>query len=312
MTDTAQQRYLRTVRTELSDLPANKRDMVVADVQAHIDEATDAGMSVESALTSLGPARELAARARIELRAVVPSLARGVWATRISVVGALVLGVLTALVVAFAAPLWGAVDRTDTGQNPPQLTIEQSSGPWVALIALAPALLAALALILPRRAGQVVLIVLAGVMTATFGLGATLAGWYLPFIAQLWVCVLVPIAVSRGFDLAIARVWRIGIGLTLVIPAGVILIRGVTAPAGLGALYVTAFVVSLLLAVFIVLGVRVFYLLLSVVGLVLMVASTLLPATFPLVTWWLGGAFFVLGMASTASSWPTGPRRSNA
>lgn len=310
MNETAQQRYLRTVRTELADLPRDRREMVLADLQAHIEEVLDRGSNIDQALASLGPAGDLAARAREEMSDGVPSLAAGKRATRTLVVGAVLIGTLTALMVAFAAPFWSAIDRSETGVSPAEVTIIQPGGSSIALIGLVPVVLAALTMVLPRRAGQVVLFVLAGVMTAALVLGFTLADWYLPFIAQLWVCALVPIAVSRGFDLARSRGWRIALGLVLVLPTGLILLRSIGAPDRAGLLYTIAFALSLALAVLIVVGVRVTYLLLSGVGVALMIGTTFI-ATFMLPAWWLGGAYFVLGSTGFAATWQSRVRRGN-
>lgn len=312
MNDTSEERYVRTLRTALSDLPAEQREMVVADVHAHVEEATDAGASVESALAGLGSARDLAARTWSEVEGTLPSIGRGVRATRIMVIGALVLGVVAALVVTFSAPLWGTVDRSEAGTQPARVAIEQPFGAWIALVALTPALLAGVALIVPRRAGRTVLFILAAVMTVLFALGSTIAGWYLPFIVQLWLCAIVPLAVSRGFDLTKSRSWRIGAGLVIVVPAGGMLLRGVGAQDAFWWLPLIVFVITVLLAFVFVIGGRAANLLLCGVGLVLLVASTLPAGILQLPIWWLGGLIFIIGTAATASSRTVGVRRTSS
>lgn len=308
MNDTSEERYVRALRTALSDLPAEQREMVVADVHAHVEEATDAGASVESVLAGLGPAQDLAARTRSEVEGALPAIGRGVRATRIMVIGALVLGVGAALVVAFSAPLWATVDRSEAGAQPARVVIEQPFGVWIAFVALAPALLAAAALVVPRRAGRAVLFILAAVMTGLFALGSTIAGWYLPFIVQLWLCAIAPLAVSRGFDLTKARSWRIGGGLVIVVPAGGMLLRSVGAQDALWWLSLIVFVVTMLLAFVFVIGGRAANMLLCGVGLVLLVASTLPAGMLHIPIWWLGGLIFILGTTATASSWTAGTR----
>lgn len=299
MTDTAQQRYLRIVQSALADVPHDRRTMVLEDVQAHIQDAVDHGASVEDALTQLGPAKALAYRAREEMSSVLPSLAAGVRASRILIVGAVVIGTVTTLLTAFAAPFWSTVDRFDDGTNVLRTTADPG-GPWVALVGLAPVVVAAITLFLPRRPARILLLVLAILITVAALGGFTVAGWFLPFIAQLWVAVFLPIAVSRGFDLSGRPKWRLAAAASVIVVTGVATIRSLTAPDGVGILAAVVLSIGLVVATLVGLGVRACFLILAGGGLALMFVSTV-AAPFMLPVWWLGGALFVSGSAGVAA-----------
>jgi uncharacterized membrane protein len=61
------ERYLSRLQDGLTLMPAADRDEVVRDIRSHIAEATAAGTSLESVLTTLGPAEALARAYAVEL-----------------------------------------------------------------------------------------------------------------------------------------------------------------------------------------------------------------------------------------------------
>ena len=66
--------------------------------------------------------------------------------------------------------------------------------------------------------------------------------------------------------------------------------------------YVIAFMLSLVFAVLVVVGVRITYLLICASGVALMVGIAILSAIF-IPGWWLGGIYFVLGAVGFAAAW---------
>lgn len=301
----AEQQYIRTLRNGLADLPRDRRDMFIADVQAHIDETTDGGIALESALASLGSPKQLAERAHREISLAVPSVAAGARAARILTAGAVAVGVMTAAVIAFFVPFTQAVDRVETGgsgDGVALVTIAQEHGPWIALLGLVPAALAAGSLWLPRRAGRIVLLALAVLMTAIIAAGLTLGSWFAPFTILLWACVLVPQAVSRGLDLSRARGWRVAIAVAAGAPAFLFLVRTSIAPNDAGLVLAIAAGCALLVAALVGIGARFGYFVLAASGALLMVASGSATGWFSLPLWWAGGLYLTLGIVAVVAS----------
>ena len=136
MNDMKKRWYLRRVRHELINLPPVQRSTILADVESHIDDITDGGASIDSALERLGSACTLADTARAEL---TPDSA----SSRVPVIVALTLGAVTALVFACAAPFWNADARDATGA----VTVVQSSEPGTGLLGAIPTVVALAALV---------------------------------------------------------------------------------------------------------------------------------------------------------------------
>jgi uncharacterized membrane protein len=61
------ERYLSRLEEGLKSMPPGDREEVVRDIRSHIAEATAAGASLESVLTTLGPAEALARAYAVEL-----------------------------------------------------------------------------------------------------------------------------------------------------------------------------------------------------------------------------------------------------
>jgi uncharacterized membrane protein len=65
ITDKQMENYLATLRLQLAPLTLGEREEIVMEIVAHVrDSAEQSGASVESVLTRLGPAEELAAQYR--------------------------------------------------------------------------------------------------------------------------------------------------------------------------------------------------------------------------------------------------------
>lgn len=281
MNDIKKQRYLRRVRSELLDLPPEQRSAILADVESHIDEVTADGASIDNALERLGPARSLATNARTEL-------SPGSAPSRVPVAVALALGVVTALVVAFTAPLWNAVARDETGA----VTVALSTGPWTVILGAIPAAVVLVATAVRPLPARVILITLAGVLSVLAALGLTVLGWYLPFIAQLWVSILLPMATARGLHWPPALGWRVATGIVLVAPVLILFSREASL------LTVVVLTVSVILAALWITGISLADYLTVGAGTALIVFSIAMPGTFMLATWWLGGLFVILGTAA--------------
>lgn len=308
----AEQQYIRAIRQGLDDLPRDRRDMFIADVQAHIDDATAGGVTLEDALSSLGSPKDLAERARREIGTAVPSVAAGASALRALTIGTVAVGGMTAALIAFFVPFTQTVDRVDPGDSPDGIalvTVAQHYGPWVALLGLVPAVLAAVPLWSPRRAGRVVTLALALLMTAALVSGLTVGSWFVPFVVLLWACVVVPSAVSRGFDMARSRGWRIALAVAVGAPAVIFLMRDFAAPSGVGIVLACVAGAALLIAVLVAIGARFSYFALATLGALLMIASGLSAGWFSLPLWWAGGLCFTLGVIAIVASSPRSARR---
>ncbi|WP_315636680.1 MULTISPECIES: HAAS signaling domain-containing protein [Microbacterium] len=292
--EAAKKRYLRTVRNELVEIPAAQRSLVLADLEDHIEDATSRGAELDAVLTDLGPARSLGTTAHGELLAAHAANARAARAARWSLIGAATLGIIAALVAAFAAPLWDTVNREDTATDL-SLTISPTTGPWIALVGVLPSLIVLLSLSMRPLARRVTLLTLAGTLTLLYTAGLSTLGWYIPFIAQLWVAIVLPIAVARGFRWPTTFGWRVGGALVLTLPLLALSMRAHDAVT------LAVVIASAVVAVCWASGSRVADLVTAGWGAALMILAVVQAGSFMLPAWWAGGLFVILGLAARSA-----------
>lgn len=290
-TSRAAQRYLAFLRGELSDLPPDRRDAVMDDVQAHIYDAVEEGRTVDDVLAKLGTPRELSAQSHEELGVGLSSIAAADRAALRLRLGAVVIAVVTAVYFAFLLPLYGSGDQAG-------VTLAQRFGPWASLLGLIPAVLISLTLVLPRRARRPLTLVTAVLLSLLVGIGLTIGGLYIPLAMIMWACVLVPTAIKRHFDLAASPWWRVAGGLAIAAPTLIVSARSIAAPIEFASAYWTTLAVGVAAGVLFGLGLRAIYGLIALLGFASMVVSAALPDTFFLPLWWIGGVYLAIGLSA--------------
>ncbi|MDJ1370496.1 DUF1700 domain-containing protein [Gulosibacter molinativorax] len=300
-------RYLTSLATELRGLPAETRGEILADVRAHIDEATESGRDIDEVLTKLGDPADVATDAREQLGgdSLRDPAERPERMLRIA---ALVLAIVSAVVVSFLLPSY-AIEEVGTAGDATGSTLQSASnlfesyGLGVALLPLLPAVLAVLPLVLPprfRRAMGWVNAVLMSLFSVVGGF--TLGGFFAPLALLMWAAVFVPLWLRQSRPKAF--------GLTVRILGAVMLITP-TAFGVIGALTGTFMdpdwrfwlAAALTFALGVLFAIRLRYADVVVAGLgaALMLLAVVDAGLLALAVWWMGGLWFVIGLSAIAA-----------
>lgn len=295
---TAEDVYLRAVERMLRSIRSEHRATVLDDLRAHFADADDAGRSVEETVQALGTPEEIAARAREEFGR---DDARAEWAWRVLQGTAVALALITGVVVAFIMPSYSSVSP----EGPATTTIVERLGLAMALVALVPALVAAVPLVVPRRTRAATITISAVVLTAMALIGGfSLGGLFLPTVLLSWTALIVWVRLrGSGFGTG----WRItGAAMTI---APTLLLLGSVGMGGafdISAWAWPVLAVIVVLAVLIGLGIRAAGWLLAAIGLIGTVAGLISGGLLTLLVIWLGGWWLTIGLAHAV----TAPRRS--
>jgi len=294
--------YLETLHRTLAGVRADRRQAVVADVKAHIDDALESGQTVLEVLAGLGPAQDVA-REYLGDHAAGDHAAGDhppdapTQAARLLQRAALVLAVVTAVFVTLLLPGYTTSDGGDaTG------TLAEQLGLGLSLLTLVPAGLVALVLLVPTpRRGAAGVAVAALVTALALATSASLGLFYGPVVLLAWLAVLVPALLRRGLSRTARRVWRIVGALVLLLPTAFtvsLLVSGSleAAPALLG-VAVAVLAVALAYAR----GSRTGYLLTTVLGAALLALAAVAGGLLVLGLWWFGGLWLALGLGALAA-----------
>lgn len=157
-------RYLQTLEASLADAPTSARHEILADVQAHADDALEQGRTIDKVLAALGPVQEHAAQYRSELGLPAEPPIDSRRASTILHGAAVILGILTGCFVAFLMLFSGSpFEPPRSHVNDLMMkTLVGLHGLGLALFAFIPALLAVLSLVLPQKARMPVAVANAG------------------------------------------------------------------------------------------------------------------------------------------------------
>lgn len=320
--------YLRTLRAELADLPAARREAALDDVRALLDDAATEGRPVDRVLAELGPA----ARYREELG--LPPLDDP--APRRAAVVLQVAAVATSLYGAFFAMSWAVLRalpwEAGTGQPqvddlPSHLYPDSTQAVLPAVLVLVVAL-TSLALSHRSRPGTTdgwrasELVALGGSVLVAAVSAADLggSGWLtVPAVVLLVASALVPRRIRRrrrsgARGTTAARRW--GRALTVAVPGalalGAILSQGYPGdPHGVWT-PVTELAVPLAMlaaAVLVGLGSRVANAAVVVVGAFAMVVGLVEGSLLVLAVWWFGGLWVLVGLLGLLDGTRWTPRR---
>ncbi|MFT4218481.1 MAG: hypothetical protein QM619_15035 [Micropruina sp.] len=299
-------RYLLELERRLAPLPADQRAAICDDVRAHLEDAAEAGRPIAEVIAALGPAHVVAAEYLREFGIAADELPGRRTQTRL-LLAAAVVGAVTAVFTAFLFPVF-ASRTTVTGEDgsvvetaDEALTVAQFAGPVAALLLLIPASVAAAPLLVSRRhRDRVGLVAAASVTLFALVSGATVGFFFVPLVLVQWAAVLVPRALSRGFDLRSRPLWRVVLAVVLALP-GVLLTAGMLSGAvaadwggaGLGA-------VVLAVAGLVAAGLRPAFIVVAVLGALGMIGTVVDPGLLLAATWLLGGLWLVLGLTGAA------------
>ncbi|MBO1900794.1 hypothetical protein J4H92_02390 [Leucobacter weissii] len=305
--------YLHRLDRVLAGAPAAVREAALDDVRAHIVDARDEGRQIDEILRALGPADAVAQQYRDELALSADAAVGEERAAKTLGWASVFIGMLTGVFIAFLLPSYrmddeGLASDEGGGLLPTTQTLVEQYGPGAAVLALIPAVLAALPFVLPRSARRPVVFAAAIAVTGLCVVAIlSVGGFYAPLAAALWAAAIVPWRVGRGLNLTAARGWRILLGVVLVIPA-LLAIAGLASGAILFA-WGTVAVIGLVigLAILCTLGLRWGYLLTAAVGAAVMVLTLFGESLLMLLFWWIGGAYAVLGLACFVASAPRAP-----
>lgn len=333
--------YLRTLEAALADAPAEARAEILADVRAHADDALEQGRPLTEVLEALGPADEVSEQYRRELGlagepgrpgsfgsgiAQDPASLREAVAdrgARLLHFASVAVAVVTGAFVAFLLPAF-AVHSMSTGSGstgsgstgfgsstePVDMgtriqTLFDQLGAGAILLALLPALLALLPLVLPRSLRQPVAIANAVVVSLLALIsGFTVGLFYVPLAVLMWAAVVVPWRVLHGLDLATSLLWRI-FGGVLVCAPGLLLVSGLITGTIVFSWGTLALVlVSVVLGVLFALGWRPVYAVIALLGMTAMVLGMVDLGLLTLAVWWVGGAWLAIGLSAVATLRP--------
>jgi MFS family permease len=308
--------YLRTLERALAYAPAETKAAVLDDVRAHIVDALESGRSIEETLEGLGAAEAFAEQYRDELHIAASDDAAAVTGARMLHVAAVLVGVLAGAFVAFLLPSYAGTSVSEQGGDvgveiaeTTVRTLAQEYGPGAAALAMLPAVLALLPLVLPR--GLRVPVALANAVLVTgFSIvsGFTVGVFYAPLALIMWVAVIVPWRMTRGLDLATAPIWRVLGAVLIALPALLRAASGLSGATHFGPLAWATFIGTLLLAALFAAGVRVAALVTAVIGLAIMVLTMFTQGMLLVATWWAGGLYLALGL-SAYLAWGSGVSR---
>lgn len=288
----AADQYLKQLRRELSPLPAQDRDAFTSDIATHIAESVAGGAAEADVLSSLGDPRTLAVATFRELDEASPRTARTRRARRILAIATVSVAIVTAIFVTHLLEGFDAASQTAA----------------VLLGAFLPAVVTAAAGFLPLRASMWTNLALAGVLAGTALLGLGIVGFYLPVAFLAFATALVPLAVSRGFNLTRAPGWRWGGAVLILLPLAFVTLRTLGAPGPTAPLVVGVAAASALLAVLFGVGLTVASYGLAVAGTVLLL-MVFLPADIVLLPAWLiGSLLFAVGLTAIATTWAPNER----
>jgi hypothetical protein len=277
----AEDSYLRDVGKRLKALTPEQRDAVLDDVRAHFAEAADAGRSPEQAAESLGDPATFTQRVRAEL-GHEPGRADRTW--RILLWLATGVAVFTAMFVTYLLPETRGEEFGEPGFE-------------IVLLHLVPALIAVLPILVPARARRSTTAAAAIVLTvasfATFEHMRDLS-FFVPTAMLTWAALITPIIARNGHP---AAGWRITAGALTALPASLALIGGLLGSWDVTVEMVLYTVAFILLGVLIALGRSWAGIILAVVGVALLIESTLNPGLLVLAAWWAGGLFLTVGVS---------------
>lgn len=299
--------YLRSVERMLSGIAVEHRTAVLEDLRGHFADAEDAGLPVDTIIRGLGTPDEIADRAVEEFGADADAVdARSEPAWRVLQGAAVAVALVTGIVVAFILPSYGVASdsMTSDGAHTAErsaVTIFQQLGLAMALVALVPALVAAVPLAVPRRARTTTASVAAVVLTlmAVVG-GFTLGGFFLPTVMLAWAALIAWVRLrGRGFgDPARITGGALTIAPTLLLLAGV----GTGGAFDISAWAWPVLAVIVLLAVLIGLGIRSAGWLLAAIGVVILIGGLVSGGLLTLLVIWLGGWWLTIGLAHAVTT----------
>ncbi|MEJ1089191.1 DUF1700 domain-containing protein [Microbacterium sp. Mu-80] len=308
--------YLRSVERMLRDIAPEHRTAVLDDLRQHFADAEEAGRSADEIAQSLGTPREIADRAHDEFGTTAgPVDARAEFAWRMLQWSAVVLAVVTGVVTAFVMPSYagsteivasdGTVIAVETAQ-----TLLAVNGLWIALIALVPAIVAAVPLMVPRRVRAATAAVTAVLLTAMALIGGfTLGGFFVPTAMLSWAALIAWVRLrDRGFGV----VWRIVGAVLTVLPIALSLplvggMPGRYADTAGPSVSISAwawpfFAAIVLIAVLMVIGYRAPGWALAAIGLAVLVTGLLTGDLLTLLIIWLGGFWLTIGLAHAVTA----------
>lgn len=294
--------YLRSVERMLRGIAPEHRTAVLDDLRGHFADAQDAGRPVDEIVRGLGTPQEIADRAVEEFAADAAAGAdRAESAWRVLQGTAVVVALVIGVVVAFILPSH-TIATSDGGVSVlHHVTVFHNDGLWVALLALVPALVALVPMVVPRRARTAAASVATVVLTlmALVG-GFTLGGFFLPTVMLTWAALIVWVRLrGSGFG-GPARIT----GGALTIAPTLLLLAG-TGTGGAFDINAWAWPVLgaiVVLAVLIGLGIRSAGWLLAVVGIVILIGGLASGELLTLLVIWLGGWWLTIGLAHAVSA----------
>lgn len=294
---TAEDTYLRSVERMLRGIAPEHRAAVLDDLRAHFADAEEAGRPIDETITGLGSPKQIADRAHEEF-GTDDSHAERAW--RVLQGAAVVLAVMIGMVAAFIMPSYDLVTVAENADGTSTLqatsTLFEHLGLGMALVALIPALVAAVPLIV-RRAARSVVTLICGVLLAVMTvIGEFPVGnFFLPTVLLTWTALIVWVRLrGGGFGLG----WRIGGAVLTALPVAAVL----TAAIGAGTIGISAWgwpilAVIVALAVLIAIGYRSAGWLLACIGLVALVSGLISGQLLTLLVIWLGGWWLTIGLA---------------
>ncbi|MBN8424945.1 DUF1700 domain-containing protein [Microbacterium esteraromaticum] len=292
--------YLRSVERMLAGIAPEHRGAVLDDLRAHFADAEAEGRPLDETIRTLGAPRQIAERAREEFGA---DDSRPERAWRVLQGSAVAVAVITGVVAAFLMP------RPDPASVMIGQSLIPADGPWLALVALLRALIAAAPLFAPRRFRTPTAAVAALVLTAAPLLGTiVMPDLFLPTAALTWAALIVWTRL-RGSGFGIG--WRItGAALAaapslFAVSMAVAQLTSSTATTGAGTVTAWGWVILLgvlLIAAVMVTGYRSPGWVLATLGLTTLVGSLLSTQLLTLLFVWLGGLWLTVGLAHAVTA----------
>ncbi|MGY6497247.1 MAG: HAAS signaling domain-containing protein [Microcella sp.] len=280
--DSAAEKYLAQLRSELRSAPRSTAETILADVRAHIDEATADGRSIDDVLAGLGDPAAIAADA---VGGGVPTEAHTAHDRDEQLVLAAiaaVVGLITATIASFFTPV--SVLGGDRAVD--------QFGLAVALLAALPAVAVAAPLVTPRRFRTLSAAVAAVTVTIVIALPVAGGLLFIPVAMLAWASVVVPLWRRSGRG---TRVWRALAAIAVLAPALAYLGGMASGAILVGIMPVAITVVALGLAVAVLLGRRPAYVITLALGAVATLGSVFDPGLLFLAFWWAGGLYLTIG-----------------
>lgn len=292
--------YLRKLDRSLKDLSKDERQIAADEVAAQIVGGLERGSKITEVMRELDDVDTYAKRYRAEARRAAAADLGSLRKAGMLHLMAAIVALLGGMFVALRMPSFMLEIADSTGSTTTEVrTIAQEYGVGAVLLALVPAVLAALPLIVPLKWRTPIAIANASLMTVIAGLAAFSIGMFvMPLAVLMWAAVIVPWQMRRGFSFANSIRSRLIFGALIALPGLLIAYNAFTGSFILDTMGWLVVAIPLVLGTLFAYGMRAAALITGIIGFVAIGYTIVFPGLLMLATWWIGGLYISFGFGA--------------